>query len=129
MLVPEERTYAEQAERQRDALLGGTKIAFGTLKERLKAKGVNWDMVWSRMIEVVLKSLCMAEDHIPNQVNSFELFGYDLLLDTDMRIWLIEVNASPSMGQEHILDEHVKQPLISDPIDLISPMAFDRQKL
>jgi tubulin polyglutamylase TTLL5 len=129
MCNDQERTYAEEAQRQRDALLGGTKISYGTLRERLKANGVNWDLVWSRMIEVVLKSLCMAEDHIPNQVNSFELFGYDLLLDSDMRIWLIEVNASPSMGQEHLLDEQVKQPLIGDTIDLVEPIEFDRQRL
>ncbi|CAE8693191.1 unnamed protein product, partial [Polarella glacialis] len=61
--------------------------------------------------------------------NSFELFGYDLLLDTRMKVWLIEVNASPSMGQEHLLDEQVKQPLISDTIDLVDPMQFDRRKL
>merc|ERR1719183_1876469 len=81
------------------------------------------------MIEVVLKSLCMAEDHIPYQANSFELFGYDLLLDNRMKVWLIEVNASPSMGQEHLLDEQVKQPLISDTIDLVDPLEFDRRKL
>merc|ERR1712113_1168285 len=81
------------------------------------------------MIECILKSLCMAADHIPNQVNSFELFGYDLLLDDKLKIWLIEVNASPSMGQEHLLDEQVKQPLISDTIDLIDPLEFDRRKL
>merc|ERR1740121_2860291 len=81
------------------------------------------------MIEAILKSLCMAEDHIPGQTNSFELFGYDLLLDTKMKIWLIEVNASPSMGQEHLLDEQVKQPLIADTIDLVDPMEFDRRKL
>merc|ERR1711953_107746 len=71
----------------------------------------------------------MAEGHIPNQVNSFELFGYDLLLDTKMKIWLIEVNSSPSMGQEHLLDEQVKQPLISDTIDLVEPLEFDRRQL
>merc|ERR1719162_1224942 len=120
---------AAAAERQRDALLGGTKISFSTLKDRLKAHGISWDVVWQKMIEVILKSLCMAEDHIPYQVNSFELFGYDLLLDRDMRIWLIEVNASPSMGQEHLLDEQVKQPLISDTIDLVDPLEFDRRKL
>ena len=33
------------------------------------------------------------------------------------------------MGQEHLLDEQVKQPLISDTIDLVEPLAFDRRKL
>jgi len=114
---------------RQDALIGGTKISFKVLKDRLEGLGVRWDVVWTRMIDVVLKSLCMAEDQIPNQVNSFELFGYDLLLDADLRIWLIEVNSSPSMGQEHLLDEQVKQTLINDTIDLVEPVEFDRRKL
>lgn len=119
----------KEKERQQDVLLGGTKICFATLKKRLEAVGVKWEFVWSRMIDVILKSLVMAEDHIPHQCNSFELFGYDLILDSKLRCWLIEVNSSPSMGQEHLLDEQVKQPLISDTIDLVEPLAFDRRKL
>ncbi|CAJ1344364.1 unnamed protein product [Effrenium voratum] len=117
------------ATRREDALLGGTKISFGMLQERLKACGVEWATVWAKMVEVILKSLCMAEDHIPFQVNSFELFGYDLMIDSKMKVWLIEVNSSPSMGQEHLLDEQVKQPLINDTIDLVQPMEFDRRRL
>ena len=56
------------ATRREDALLGGTKISFGMLQERLKACGVEWATVWAKMVEVILKSLCMAEDHIPFQV-------------------------------------------------------------
>lgn len=122
-------TRADVQARQRDALLGGTKINFAALRRRLESLGVSWEMVWSKMIECILKSLCMGEDHIPFQANSFELFGYDLLLDSRLNIWLIEVNSSPSMGQEHLLDEQVKQPLISDTIDLVDPMTFDRRKL
>eukprot|EP00811_Abedinium_folium_P033004 NODE_5_length_4757_cov_5.951836.p1 GENE.NODE_5_length_4757_cov_5.951836~~NODE_5_length_4757_cov_5.951836.p1 ORF type:complete len:1291 (+),score=199.12 NODE_5_length_4757_cov_5.951836:128-4000(+) len=120
---------AEALARQKDAVIGGTKISFAMLRERLKQQNVSWSLVWSRMIEVIIKSLCMAEDHIPNQVNSFELFGYDLLLDTNMKVWLIEVNSSPSMGLEHLLDEQIKLPLISDTIDLVEPLVFDRKKL
>lgn len=128
MLHGDQETHEARA-RAQDAMLGGTKISFPTLKERLRAVGVDWEMVWVRMIECILKSLCMAEDHIPFQANSFELFGYDLLLDSKMRIWLIEVNASPSMGQEHLLDEQVKQPLINDTIRLVDPAPFDRRRL
>lgn len=33
-----------------------------------------------------------------NRENSFELFGFDFLLDEDFRIWLIEVNHNPFLG-------------------------------
>lgn len=28
----------------------------------------------------------------------FELFGYDFLIDEDLRTWLIEVNTNPYLG-------------------------------
>lgn len=30
--------------------------------------------------------------------NSFELFGFDFMIDEDFRIWLIEVNTNPYIG-------------------------------
>ena len=48
--------------RREDTLLGGTKISFPMLQERLKSMGIDWSMVWTKMVDVVLKSLCMAED-------------------------------------------------------------------
>lgn len=30
--------------------------------------------------------------------NAFELFGYDFLIDEDLRTWLIEVNTNPYLG-------------------------------
>ena len=48
--------------RREEAVLGGTKISFPMLREKLEAMGIDWATVWARMIEVILKSLCMAED-------------------------------------------------------------------
>jgi hypothetical protein len=30
--------------------------------------------------------------------NCFELFGFDFLIDEDLRIWLIEINSNPYLG-------------------------------
>lgn len=30
--------------------------------------------------------------------NSFELLGYDFMIDEDFRVWLIEVNTNPFLG-------------------------------
>ena len=60
---------------------------------------------------------------------SFELFGYDILVDTDLKCWLIEVNSSPSLARDTILDDMVKSKLIDDIVDLMEATDFDRKRL
>lgn len=61
-----------------------------------------------------------ADDVIPHQPNAFEVFGYDVLIDANMKPWLIEVNSSPSMGTDSDLDNRVKHRMISDTVQLVS---------
>ena len=53
----------------------------------------------------MVKSLIAVQTEIPNNPNCFELFGYDMMIDTNEKVWLIEVNSSPSLARETILDE------------------------
>ena len=34
---------------------------------------------------------------VDNRKNSFEFLGYDFMIDEDLKVWLIEINSSPSM--------------------------------
>ena len=44
----------------------------------------------------------------------FELFGFDILLDSRLKPWLIEVNISPSLHSASSLDLDVKSPLATE---------------
>ena len=37
-----------------------------------------------------------------NRKNSYELFGYDIMIDDRLNVWLIEVNWNPAMGSSGI---------------------------
>ena len=54
------------------------------------------------------------------------MFGYDVLIDSKCRPWLIEANASPSMSRDSALDYRVKDAMIKDTILLVNPLPFDR---
>jgi hypothetical protein len=85
--------------------------------------------LWASIEEVVLKALLCVDGEIANQPNSFELFGYDVILDDDLRPWILEVNASPSMARETELDRRIKDVLIRDTVALVDPLPFDRAAL
>ncbi|VDL67334.1 unnamed protein product [Nippostrongylus brasiliensis] len=47
-----------------------------------------------------------------------ELFGVDILLDEDLKPWLLEVNISPSLHSGTPLDVSVKAPLAKDVLNM-----------
>jgi len=51
----------------------------------------------------VIKSLMCAQDMVENRRNSFELFGYDFMIDEDFKPWLIEINSSPCMEYSTVI--------------------------
>ena len=60
----------------------------------------------------------MAAD-VPTAPHAFELFGFDILIDADMRPWLIEVNLSPQLDLDTPTDHVVKTRLVDDIADLL----------
>ena len=51
------------------------------------------------------------------------------MLDDALKVWLLEVNASPSMGLETALDRNIKPKMVADTIALVDPVPFDRKVL
>ena len=49
-----------------------------------------------RAIGVATRSVC---DIVEHRRNSFELFGFDFMVDADHRVWLLEANSSPDMSR------------------------------
>ena len=93
-------------------------------------QGVDPSSLWKAIKNICLKALvAVDEDAITFQPNSFELYGFDIILDENLRPWLIEVNASPSLARETYLDKIVKERLFSDTIRLVDPPSIDRKAL
>lgn len=53
--------------------------------------------------EVVKITFDSTEAILHSKIRSFnfELFGYDFMIDEDMKLWLIEVNSVPSLGESN----------------------------
>ena len=56
-----------------------------------------------------------------NDKHCFECYGYDLLLDDDLKPWLVEVNASPSLAATTAMDREMKGALIRDVLAVAVP--------
>ena len=61
--------------------------------------------------------------------NVFELFGFDFLLDEDLRIWLIEINTNPYLGTPNKEMQRLVPQMIEDLVKLtIDPVCQPQYK-
>ena len=94
------------------------------------------DLLWSRIYDVILKTLACGDSYVINsmkkrqlyRLNCFEVFGFDILVDSDLKPWLIEVNLSPSLSPDSPLDMTIKTNLLVDTFNLFGIKRFDRKK-
>lgn len=99
----------------------GHKWTLKTLWKYFTELGINTDGLWAALHNLVLRTILSGE-HVINQMsnanvgsryNTFELFGIDVILDSALKPWLLEVNISPSLHSSSPLDLFVKGPLVT----------------
>ena len=91
--------------------------------------GINMQLIWERMYDAIIKSIISVENSLLAGVkriqntgsrnSCFELFGFDILLDTNFKPHILEVNFSPSLSADSPLDYHIKSNLLVDTLNLV----------
>uniref|UniRef100_A0A915PNE5 Tubulin--tyrosine ligase-like protein 5 n=1 Tax=Setaria digitata TaxID=48799 RepID=A0A915PNE5_9BILA len=104
----------------------GHKWTLGALLRKLQSNGIDTNLLMVRVEDVVLKALFSVQGQIAAASKNvvahakccFELFGFDVLIDTDLKPWLLEVNLSPSLSCDTPLDLQLKSSLICNVLTL-----------
>jgi tubulin polyglutamylase TTLL9 len=68
---------------------------------------------------VMVRALLSVQKVMINDKHCCELYGYDVLIDADLKVWLLEVNASPSLSAETSADYDLKYNLLQDMLNLV----------
>ena len=72
-------------------------LTFSKELELLYGKEVFISVIKPQMKEVIRGSLESVVENVQYRRNSFEVLGYDFMVDEELKVWLIEVNSSPTM--------------------------------
>ena len=97
------------------------------LKDYFTIHGIDYDNIFSQIRQIVIKSIISVQTSNANALHSllenskscYELFGFDILLDNNLKAWLMEVNISPSLKTSCKVDQKVKSNLIVDIFNLV----------
>ncbi|XP_075385423.1 tubulin monoglutamylase TTLL4 [Tenrec ecaudatus] len=104
----------------------GHKWALKALWSYLNQKGINSDVIWEKIKDVVVKTIISSEPYVTSLLkmyvrrpyNCHELFGFDIMLDEKLKPWVLEVNISPSLHSNSPLDVSIKGQMIRDLLNL-----------
>lgn len=88
---------------------------------------VDAQQLWDKIIDIIIKTIICCEgpmtrlshQNCKNDYTSFELFGFDIILDENFKPWILEVNITPSLKSESDLDTKVKYGVIKDMFNLV----------
>lgn len=58
---------------------------------------------------------------IINDRHCFEVYGFDILIDDNLKPWLIEVNACPSLSTTTEVDRILKTQVLNDAFNIVVP--------
>ena len=64
---------------------------------------------------------------VPYRDNCFEVLGFDILLDDNLRPWLLEINLSPSLNTDSPLDLKIKGNMIADLFTMIGIVSLNQR--
>ncbi|XP_048339735.1 tubulin monoglutamylase TTLL4 isoform X2 [Sphaerodactylus townsendi] len=104
----------------------GHKWALKALWSYLNQKGVDSEAIWEKIKDIVVKTIIASEPYITNLVKLYvrrpycchELFGFDVMLDENLKPWILEVNISPSLHSNSPLDVSIKGQMVRDVLNL-----------
>ncbi|XP_077436667.1 tubulin monoglutamylase TTLL4 isoform X1 [Vanacampus margaritifer] len=118
-----------------DKACQGHKWAVKALWHFLGSRGVNTTLIWEKIKDIVIKTIIASEPyvnsllkmHVRTPYSCHELFGFDIMLDENLKPWILEVNISPSLHSNTALDVSVKGQMVRDLLNLAGFRIPDRE--
>ncbi|XP_029350377.1 tubulin polyglutamylase TTLL5 isoform X3 [Echeneis naucrates] len=111
----------------------GNKWSMSAVLRYLKQEGKDTTLLMRQVEDLIIKAILSAELQIatackmfvPHKTNCFELYGFDVLIDSNLKPWLLEVNLSPSLACDAPLDLKIKASMIADMFSLVGFVCQD----
>ena len=76
--------------------------------------GIDWQQIWKEIEGICVKTIFCGhfdlveglEESNISDYNCYKLLGFDVMLDQELKPWLLEVNSFPSMFPDQIGKNH-----------------------
>ena len=97
--------------------------------EYLNSQGKDGERLWNERVVTQMKqaaqaSLKCVQSMVENRAHSFEIYGFDFMLDNELNPWLIEVNSSPSMEYSTTITKDLTKKALTDLVACVLDVKY-----
>lgn len=112
----------------------GSKWSLSALRSYFEKEKLDFSIIWNKIKDIIIKTSITIEKVTTDKVNSlldennnnlFELYGFDILIDSNLDAWLMEVNLNPSLNTDTALDLKIKSMLMTDIFNTIGLESYN----
>ncbi|XP_030843027.1 probable beta-tubulin polyglutamylase [Strongylocentrotus purpuratus] len=72
-----------------------------------------------RMCQIMSQCFLAAKNKLDTSLGYFDLLGFDFLLDTDMKIWLLEINVNPALHTNCEVLKELLPGVVDETLDIV----------
>ena len=109
---------------------------FKTYRNYLQKQNGDVDLIFDKIKDIIIKSLISGQKKIINKteelklddINMFNLFGFDVFIDNKFDAHLLEVNTRPSLVEYNKYDKIIKSNLFVDTLNIVGISLFSHDK-
>ena len=113
----------------------GSEWTISTLGKFIERRGGNWTKMWEEIKDISIKAIMICYGEIQKNIlenythlrsnNLFHRYGFDVMIDNDLKPWLLEINTKPAMELYNIINVYNKILVEADRINLIGMVPFN----
>jgi hypothetical protein len=88
-------------------------------------------MILPRMKDLVIDAFMSVSGELNSNARKqcYELFGFDFLIDEDLRVWLLEINSNPYLGMPNQEMTVLVPKMLNEMFDIVfdskEPVSFE----
>lgn len=116
------------------------KRTMNNILEEIKSQGHDIEKLQYEIDEILRLTIASVQPFVARQYKSFcgsstnksrcfELYGFDIMLDENLKPWLLEVNDKPSMAAETEFDRNLKLDILKDLLHVIDLQSDIKKEL
>ena len=106
--------------------------SFMLFEKYCNKNGINYKYIIEQMKDIAIKSFISLNSEFIKIINDkklkdrnlFQLYGFDLLIDENFKVYLLEINRNPSMRGGHAVADYIYENIIAETLNIIGVVPF-----